>query len=58
MRVQCPDNCDYRQKDAPVCGFCLMKILESMKLEDEDGGEENGSKEQVQGTGETLGCRF
>lgn len=53
MRVQCPDNCDYRQKDAPVCGFCLMKILESMKQQDEDGGEENGSKEQVQGTGET-----
>lgn len=44
MKVECPDNCNYRQKDAPVCGFCLMKILEDIAKKKEDGGEEDGPK--------------
>ena len=44
MKVECPDSCCYRQKEAPVCGFCLKKILEDIAEEKEDGGEEDGPK--------------
>ena len=51
MKIKCPDCCVYRQKEAPMCGFCLLKILDEMENEKKDGGEEDGSKEQVQGAG-------
>ena len=38
MRVQCPDNCRYRDRLAPFCGYCMMEILNrEMKTEDTDG---------------------
>ena len=27
--VKCPDNCHYRNRYAPFCSFCMMKVLES-----------------------------
>lgn len=51
MKVRCPDSCSYRQKDAPVCGFCLVKILKDMELKRDEGGEDDGQKSEDQGTG-------
>lgn len=50
MKVYCPDDCIYRQKDAPVCGFCLIKILADAKVEETEGGVENGQKSEDKST--------
>lgn len=26
-RVKCPEDCRYRSKLAPFCGYCMMEIL-------------------------------
>ena len=51
VKIRCPDNCNYRQKEAPVCGFCLMKILKDMKLKRDEGGEADGQKSEDKGAG-------
>lgn len=51
MKTRCPDGCIYRPKDAPVCGFCLMKILQSLEHQKEEG-EEDGQKSEDQSSGE------
>lgn len=53
MKIKCPEGCSYRQKDAPVCGFCLMKILELLPQEEKKEGEEDGQTRENQGAGET-----
>lgn len=35
-KVKCPEDCHYRQRDAPFCGFCMRKIL----MEQKDKGQE------------------
>lgn len=38
MRTECPENCRYRNKLAPFCGYCMMEILGRKKeTEDTDG---------------------
>ena len=38
MRVQCPDNCRYRDRLAPFCGYCMLEILgRKQKTEEKDG---------------------
>ena len=42
-RVMCPENCRYRSKLAPFCGYCLpevMKKLERERKEKKDGNRE------------------
>ena len=53
MKIRCPDDCNYRPKDALVCGFCLKKILQKLDYPKE-GSEESGQKEQNQSSGETY----
>ena len=36
-RMECPDNCRYRNKLAPFCGYCMMEILAKQRKEDKDG---------------------
>ena len=40
-RTKCPENCGYRNKLAPFCGYCIKEIL-SKKKEESDG---QGKKE-------------
>ena len=35
MRVKCPDNCRYRDRLAPFCGYCMLEIL-NRKIQTED----------------------
>ena len=30
---QCPEDCKYRSRLAPFCGFCMLEILEGKKEE-------------------------
>ena len=34
-KVECPDNCRYRNKLAPFCGYCMLEIL-NRKIQTED----------------------
>lgn len=27
MKRQCPEDCNFRNKDAPFCGFCMVEVL-------------------------------
>ena len=38
MRTKCPENCRYRNKLAPFCGYCMLEILgRKRETEDTDG---------------------
>ena len=38
-RVMCPDNCRYRDRLAPFCGYCMMEILGRNKEMEESNGK-------------------
>lgn len=43
-RAICPDNCRYRDRRAPFCGYCMLEILNRKKeTEDTDGKSETES---------------
>jgi hypothetical protein len=44
-KVLCPENCRYRSKSAPVCGYCLPKIMKELGLRKD--------KDEVYGQNET-----
>ena len=47
-RVICPDNCRYRSKLAPFCGYCMMEILnKKKKMEDPDGKNDTETDRQT-----------
>ena len=39
MRTMCPDNCRYRDRLAPFCGYCMLEILGRKKETEEKDGE-------------------
>lgn len=51
LKIRCPDNCAYRHKLAPMCGFCLKKILEDLE-QIKKGGEKIGQKSKNSCDGE------
>lgn len=32
-KILCPEDCRYRNKRAPFCGYCLPEVLKKIKLE-------------------------
>ena len=44
-KVLCLENCRYRSKSAPFCGYCLPKIMKELGLRKD--------KEEVYGQNET-----
>ena len=48
-RRQCPENCHYRSKNAPFCGYCMMEIIYGKRKEDED----DGGQKQAENTEQT-----
>ena len=30
----CPENCRYRSRNAPFCGFCILRIIRPTKTEE------------------------
>lgn len=38
-RVMCPDNCRYRDRLAPFCGYCMLEILGRKQETEEKDGE-------------------
>ena len=46
-KIMCPENCRYRDKKAPFCGYCMMKILGRDK---EIKNGQNETKDDGQGS--------
>ena len=38
-RSLCPENCRYRSRSAPFCGYCMLEILN--RKEEAQNGEHN-----------------
>ena len=55
--VKCHDNCHYRNRYAPFCSFCMMKVLGKLK-EEKKGGENNGQETEYEGHYEDAGSRL
>ena len=39
MRTMGPDNCRYRDRLAPFCGYCMLEILGRKQETEEKDGE-------------------
>ena len=46
--VKCPDNCHYRNRYAPFCSFCMMKVVGKLKDEKKEG-EKSGQETEDEG---------
>lgn len=44
---KCPDNCRYRSKMAPFCGYCLDRIMRERE-EAQNGNRENETEDTEQ----------
>ena len=31
-KIQCPEDCNYRNKQAPFCGYCLPEIMRQLGI--------------------------
>ena len=49
-RRMCPDNCRYRSRQVPFCGFCMMEIKKKAK-----GGKQGDRQVKNQNTGKAEG---
>lgn len=43
-KILCPEDCKYRSKQAPFCGYCLPEIMRKLGMRKEE--KENGSREE------------
>lgn len=47
-RVLCPEDCRYRSKLAPFCGYCMPEVLKKLGMEkakEEDDGSGKGKED-------------
>ena len=52
MRTMCPDNCRYRDRLAPFCGYCMLERLGKEEETEETDGEidtETGGQAREEG---------
>lgn len=51
-KIQCPEDCNYRNKLAPFCGYCLPEIMRQLgirqKKEETDGNRQNEAEDHGQ----------
>lgn len=45
-RVLCPEDCRYRNKNAPVCGYCIPKVLKELGMDRKRKESNHGRKEE------------
>ena len=48
-RVLCPEDCRYRSKLAPFCGYCMMEILNRKKKTEESDGKDKTEADRQAG---------
>ena len=53
-RVMCPEDCRYRDRLAPFCGYCMMEILGRKKKTEEQNDGSNKEKTAGQAGEERL----
>ena len=51
-KIQCPEDCNSRNKLAPFCGYCLPEIMRQLgirqKKEETDGNRQNEAEDHGQ----------
>ena len=52
-RSMCPENCRYRSRSAPFCGYCMLEILN--RKEEAQNGEHN---KETDGNASEEGHRY
>ena len=57
MKIVCDENCEYRNRNADFCGYCLMKILSERK-EKNHGTEFRHEKSDFIGKAGTVWSRY
>lgn len=60
-KIQCPDDCKYRNKLAPFCGYCLPDIMRKLGIRQEgtDGStEERTGQVEAEDDGKAQGSRL
>jgi len=45
-KILCPEDCKYRSKSAPFCGYCLPRIMKELGLRKEKEEDENGNRQK------------
>ena len=45
-KILCPEDCKYRSKIAPFCGYCLPRIMKELGLRKEKEEDENGNRQK------------
>lgn len=45
-KILCPEDCKYRSKSAPFCGYCLPRIMKKLGLRKEKEEDENGNRQK------------
>jgi len=45
-KILCPEDCKYRSKSAPFCGYCLPRIMKELGLRNEKEEDENGNRQK------------
>ena len=51
-KVSCPEDCMYRNRYAPLCGFCMRHVL---GLDEKKGGGSDGQESEAEGTEQASG---
>lgn len=47
--VMCPENCRYRSRLAPFCGYCMIEILNRKKKTEELDGKDKTEADRQAG---------
>lgn len=51
-RVLCPENCRYRSKLAPFCGYCMPVVLKKQAIDKEKENNDDSGKGKEAGSGQ------
>ena len=43
---KCPEDCRYRSKSAPFCGYCLPEIMRQLGMRHDKEEKENGDRQE------------
>lgn len=46
-KIECPENCRYRNKQAPFCGYCLPEIMRELGIRKEKEKTDHSTEEQT-----------
>ena len=46
-KILCPENCRYRSKQAPFCGYCLPEIMRELGIRQEKENTDDSTEDRT-----------